>query len=445
MTHVHFHTFDGNQPMELDWEDKTRNNVRIGLVREGGLFDANGNNNFARYGNINYHYNFLNLLSEVSDAATRVAQVRYRYRADGGKLQVRDGSGTSGYDYLGRLTLAKTPGTITPEATFAEGVIHAGEVLFFEKDHLGSVRAVVNRNDRVLERNDYWPFGMRHENSRLPVSAAGRFKFNGKESQVSFSASRLDYGARMYQTDHPRWYSIDPLAEKYPWLSPYAFANNNPIRYVDWDGRDWNIEMEEDENEVRTYHMTVNAALINNSGSNIDMNAMEGAIRQQIMDTYNVSGEGYSVDMTLNLRTVTSARDIGARDHVFQIVDQSTLSSDVLASADLRGLNIRIGSETALDVISGANVRTVPHELGHTGGLRDNPRDGGGLNLMMQTSKIYSDPSQATSLYQGQFGRMNEAYQNGSLNYNSPVYSTFGVWMNQGILYWGNRNKLRIR
>jgi hypothetical protein len=42
-----------------------------------------------------------------------------------------------------------------------------------------------------------------------------------------------------FKAEHSsRWLSPDPLAEKYPWISPYAFCLNNPIRYIDPDGRE---------------------------------------------------------------------------------------------------------------------------------------------------------------------------------------------------------------
>ena len=62
----------------------------------------------------------------------------------------------------------------------------------------------------------------------------------GKEDQdPDFSTGYIDFGARQYSPTLRRWMTPDPLSEKYYGISPYAFCNNNPVRYVDVDGMDW--------------------------------------------------------------------------------------------------------------------------------------------------------------------------------------------------------------
>ena len=68
-------------------------------------------------------------------------------------------------------------------------------------------------------------------------SAAQPYRFNAKEDQSFTGVPLLDYGARFYNPTIARWASPDPLAEKYYSISPYAFCNNNPVRYLDPDGR----------------------------------------------------------------------------------------------------------------------------------------------------------------------------------------------------------------
>jgi RHS repeat-associated protein len=62
------------------------------------------------------------------------------------------------------------------------------------------------------------------------------FKFTGKESLQG--TGYTDFGARWYDNIVPRFITIDPLAEKWNMVSPYSYALNNPIRFIDPDGRD---------------------------------------------------------------------------------------------------------------------------------------------------------------------------------------------------------------
>jgi|GEM_PF-1340799 len=88
----------------------------------------------------------------------------------------------------------------------------------------------------VLEENHYYPFGLTLTGEAGGNTTAQPYRYNGKELEKSFGLEMYDYGSRMQDPQLGRWFGIDPLAGKMPSWSPYSYAFNNPVRFIDIDG-----------------------------------------------------------------------------------------------------------------------------------------------------------------------------------------------------------------
>ena len=120
---------------------------------------------------------------------------------------------------------------------------------YYNKDHLGNIREVVDASGAVKQVTNYYPFGAPYAEST--AADFQPYKYNGKELDKMHGLNTYDYGARQHDPILGRWDRIDPLCENNPEITPYHYCNSNPINNVDPDGNDyWSTN---DINEIRNF------------------------------------------------------------------------------------------------------------------------------------------------------------------------------------------------
>ncbi len=116
-------------------------------------------------------------------------------------------------------------------------IVVLSQGILYLQDHLGNNRVVTKSDGTVIQTNHYYPFGMSFTESTHGDKQP--YKYNNKELDMNNGLNWYDYGARMYDPTLGRWHVVDPSSEKYYGVTSYAYCNNNPIKNIDLDGRDW--------------------------------------------------------------------------------------------------------------------------------------------------------------------------------------------------------------
>ncbi len=195
-------------------------------------------------------YNYLNLPQTIEFTYNR--RIEFVYDATGAKLRktviaplVADvvTDYMDGFEYKNG-TLEKIYHAEGYVERKADGTFQYNYTL---KDHLGNTRVTfadlnnsntIDPNTEINQINHYAPFGLNLEGNWNGASAdaKNKFQYNGKELQTDFGLDWNDYGARNYDAATGRFPSVDPLADIFAFQSPYAYAANNPIKYIDFMG-----------------------------------------------------------------------------------------------------------------------------------------------------------------------------------------------------------------
>ena len=128
---------------------------------------------------------------------------------------------------------------------------HEKEVYFYHSDHLGGASWITDVNGKPVQHLQYLPFGEPYINQH-PFGYSERFTFTGKERDEETGYGY--FGARYM--DHElmtSFISVDPMSDKYPSISPYAYCAWNPVKLVDPDGRKIRAVNPYSEKQIKRY------------------------------------------------------------------------------------------------------------------------------------------------------------------------------------------------
>jgi RHS repeat-associated protein len=197
------------------------------------------------------YYNYLNLPERFEFEDCRVIEITYD--AAGTKLKQELSNGQR------MITSRAYVGGIEYNNGFLEAIYHAEGRTYFENgtsrqefnlsDHLGNRRLAYSDLDgngridmttdpetnEVLDEQNYYPFGMEMAGNWLEDKGrASNYRFNGKEFNEDIGL--YAYGYRYYDPAIGRFIGVDPIADQFPHVSTYNYAENDPIVNIDLHG-----------------------------------------------------------------------------------------------------------------------------------------------------------------------------------------------------------------
>ena len=202
---------------------------------------------------------------------------------------------------------------------------------------------VYHGKTNVVSTQDYYPFGLTFNESKRTASTDQKFKYNSFEHMDDLNLNLYDYSARQYDPAIGRFINVDPAADLMRRHSPYNYAFDNPIRYIDPDGM-----MPEDRVTTSSQDNTYLKYELVDDENNIHRTTYT---RRQSTTTTATDGEGNSRSTTTSsTETITSTIDgegniiSSERTYVEQITDTK-------ASGGFGGGGVSSNTETNVEEV----------------------------------------------------------------------------------------------
>jgi RHS repeat-associated protein len=168
----------------------------------------------------------------------------------------------------------------------------------------------------VIQQDDYYAFGLVAESYSRENSLPNQYKYNSMELQDELNLGWYDYIARQYDPAIGRFLSVDPHADNSRRWSPYSYAYNNPIRFIDPDG------MDADDQVKRTNESKI---ISTNTNKNGETTIVERTTSTTTSTHTEVDSDGNTTTTETTTRTTTTSTTV--INEKGEVVDNSATSS----------------------------------------------------------------------------------------------------------------------
>lgn len=213
-----------------------------GFTGNGGtyLYDDNGNMSEDPNKGFTFEYNHLNLPYLAQQDANN--KIEWLYTAEGEKLKRTTTIDTLPNpivkDYLGEVEFVDTQLDAVYHAEGRVAVVNGNkEFQYYLKDHLGNTRVIFKEaggEKEILQESHYYPFGMEMTGPWVDaLDSKNDYLYNGKELNKDLGLGLSDFGFRFYDPSIARFTGVDPISDKFPHVSTYNYAENEPVAHID--------------------------------------------------------------------------------------------------------------------------------------------------------------------------------------------------------------------